>query len=65
MSDTVIRVENLGKKYTKLADLIAEWWEKLKPGSNYEEETLAQARNREEVKAFGYRFLEIARTEAF
>jgi glycosyltransferase involved in cell wall biosynthesis len=49
----------------QLADLIAEWWEKLKPGSNYEEETLAQARNREEVKAFGYRFLEIARTKAF
>ncbi|MEH2384211.1 MAG: glycosyltransferase [Nostoc sp.] len=49
----------------QLADLIAEWWEKLKPGSNYEEEILAQARNREEVKAFGYRFLEIARTKAF
>ncbi|MEH2319926.1 glycosyltransferase [Nostoc sp.] len=49
----------------QLADLIGEWWEKLKPGSNYEEETLAQARNREEVKTFGYRFLEIARIKAF
>ena len=45
----------------QLATLMAEWWQKLMPISNFEEEALAQARNKEEVKAFGYRFLQIAR----
>lgn len=45
----------------QLATLIAEWWQKLTPGSDVEEEALAQARNKEQVKAFGSRFLEIAR----
>ncbi|MCF4967955.1 glycosyltransferase [Nostoc sp. CMAA1605] len=45
----------------QLANLIAEWWEMLPLGVNLEEETLAQERNQEDVKNFGYRFLEIAR----
>lgn len=45
----------------QLADLIGEWWEKLPAGVNLEEESLAQQRNKEDVKKFGYRFLEIAR----
>ena len=45
----------------QLAALIAEWWQKLPSGSILEDETLAQARNKEEVKVFAYRFLEIAR----
>jgi glycosyltransferase involved in cell wall biosynthesis len=45
----------------QLADLIAEWWKNLAPGVNIEQEALAQERNKEEVKRFGYRFLEIAR----
>lgn len=45
----------------QLANLIAESWQKATPGANFEQEALAQARNKEEVKAFGHRFLEIAR----
>jgi glycosyltransferase involved in cell wall biosynthesis len=45
----------------QLATLITEWWEKLPSGPNPKEETLAKIKNIEEVKKFGYRFLEIAR----
>jgi glycosyltransferase involved in cell wall biosynthesis len=45
----------------QLANLIGEWWEKLPAGVNLEEEILAQKRNKEDVKKFGYRFLEIVR----
>ncbi|MFM5890248.1 MAG: glycosyltransferase [Dolichospermum sp.] len=45
----------------ELANLIGEWWEKLPAGVNLEEESLAQQRNKEDVKKFGYRFLEIAK----
>jgi glycosyltransferase involved in cell wall biosynthesis len=45
----------------QLADLIAEWWQKLHTGVNLEEESLAYKKNQEDVKKFGYRFLEIAR----
>jgi len=45
----------------QLANLMAEWWEKLLPGANLEEEALARGRNKEDVKKFAYRFLEIAR----
>ena len=45
----------------ELANLIGEWWEKLPARVNLEEESLAQQRNKEDVKKFGYRFLEIAR----
>lgn len=45
----------------QLADLIAEWWRKLPSGVNLEQEALANARNKEDILKFGYRFLEIAR----
>lgn len=45
----------------QLANLIAEWWTDLTPGANLEKESLAQKRNKEDVKNFGYSFLEIAR----
>jgi glycosyltransferase involved in cell wall biosynthesis len=45
----------------ELADLMAEWWKQLSPGANLEEENLARERNKEDVKKFAYRFLEIAR----
>jgi len=45
----------------QLADLIGDWWKKLPTGVNLDEERLARARNEDDVKQFGYRFLEIAR----
>ena len=45
----------------QLANLMAEWWTQLSPGANLEEENLARERNKEDVKKFAYRFLEIAR----
>lgn len=47
----------------QLADLISDWWKKLPAGVNLEEEGLARARNEDDVKQFGYRFLEIARSK--
>jgi len=45
----------------QLANLIGEWSEKLSNGINLKEESIAQRKNKEDVKKFGYRFLEIAR----
>jgi glycosyltransferase involved in cell wall biosynthesis len=45
----------------ELADLMAKWWENLSPGANLEEENLARQGNKEDIKKFAYRFLEIAR----
>ena len=46
----------------QLAILMAEWWQKLTSKTNFEDETLAQAKNKEDVRAFAYRFLEIVRS---
>jgi glycosyltransferase involved in cell wall biosynthesis len=44
-----------------LASLIADGWKHFSPGPNLEKEAIAKANNINEVQAFGYRFLEIAR----
>lgn len=43
-----------------LAPIIADWWEKLLPGPDYEKEKQARENNLVEVQKFGYRFLDIA-----
>lgn len=48
----------------QLADLIGDWWRNLPVGVNFKEESLARARNEEDVRQFGYRFLEIARSKS-
>jgi hypothetical protein len=53
-----------GNSPESLAPLLAEWWEQLSPGPNLEQEALARTNNIEQVQAFGYRFLEIAKTSA-
>jgi glycosyltransferase involved in cell wall biosynthesis len=45
-----------------LATLLTEWWEHLSPGPDPEQEAIARTNNRTEVQAFGYRFLEIAKS---
>ncbi|AFZ44905.1 glycosyl transferase group 1 [Halothece sp. PCC 7418] len=44
----------------KLAPILADWWDKLKPGPDYEQEKRAKENNLVEVQNFAYRFLEIA-----
>jgi glycosyltransferase involved in cell wall biosynthesis len=53
-----------GNSPESLAPLLAKWWEQLSPGPNIEQEALARTNNIEQVQAFGYRFLEIAKTSA-
>lgn len=45
-----------------LASLLADWWEHLSPGPDLEQESIARTTNFSEVQAFGYCFLEIARS---
>jgi hypothetical protein len=45
----------------QLADLISEWWMNLPSGVNSELENLALKRSEQDVKQYGYQFLEIAR----
>ena len=44
-----------------LARLMGEWWEKLPPGPDLEQEKIAIETADREVRDFGYRFLEIAK----
>ena len=44
----------------QLADLISEWWMNLPSGVNSELENLALKRSEQDVKQYGYQFLEIA-----
>lgn len=44
-----------------LASLLADWWENLSSGADLEQEAIAKTNSKREVKAFGYRFLEIAK----
>ena len=45
-----------------LANLIADWWKQLLPGPDLEQEAIAKTNSHNEVQAFGYRFLEIAKS---
>jgi glycosyltransferase involved in cell wall biosynthesis len=45
-----------------LASLLAEWWGHLSPGPDLEQEVIAKANSFNQVQAFGYRFLEIAKS---
>ena len=44
-----------------LAQFLADWWEHLSPGPDPEQEAIAKINAVKEVKAFGSRFLEIAK----
>jgi glycosyltransferase involved in cell wall biosynthesis len=46
-----------------LEGILGEWWDRLAPGPELEQESVARAKALEEVSAFGYRFLEISRGE--
>lgn len=43
------------------ARLMGEWWEKLPPGPDLQQEAIAIETAHQEVRDFGYRFLEIAK----
>jgi glycosyltransferase involved in cell wall biosynthesis len=45
-----------------LARLMGEWWEKLPPGPDLQQETIAIETANHEVREFGYRFLEITKS---
>jgi hypothetical protein len=44
-----------------LARLMGEWWEKLPPGPELQQEAIAIETAHQEVQEFGCRFLEIAK----
>ena len=46
-----------------LARLMSEWWEKLPPGADLEQEKIAIETADREVREFGLRFLEVARNQ--
>ena len=46
-----------------LATLLADWWERLLPGADPEQEAIARENNLAQVQAFGDRFLEIVKKE--
>ena len=46
-----------------LKGILGEWWDRLAPGPDLDQEPAARAKALEEVSAFGYRFLEIVRGE--
>ena len=46
----------------RLASLLADWWADFSPGPDLEKEAIARSNNLNEAQAFGYRFLEIARS---
>jgi glycosyltransferase involved in cell wall biosynthesis len=69
LSDFPVHLEQnpLGCKFFErdsahnLAKIIAEWWEQLPPEPDIDQENIAKIRNKEDVQAFGYRFLEIVK----
>ncbi|MBD2260790.1 glycosyltransferase [Pseudanabaena sp. FACHB-2040] len=49
--------------FMELANILAKGWQTLSSGPNLEQEQLARAQNKKDIRFFGHRFLEIARGE--
>jgi glycosyltransferase involved in cell wall biosynthesis len=68
LSDFPVHLEqapSLGRYFDRtspesLAQVMADWWQKLSPGPDMEQEAAARKKNIEEVRIFAYKFLEIA-----